>query len=102
MAAVVLVPHREKAGACATQTVDWLTERDHKVRVPAGDAAAVGLERWAADEDGIGEGAELCLSLGGDGTMLRAVDLVCGSGVPVLGVNMGHLGYLTEVEPSAL
>jgi NAD+ kinase len=102
MATVVVVPHREKARDCATQTVAWLTERDHKVRVPAPDAAAVGLEAWAHEDAGIGEGAELCLSLGGDGTMLRAVDLVCGAGVPVLGVNMGHLGYLTEVEPTVL
>jgi NAD+ kinase len=42
------------------------------------------------------------VSLGGDGTMLRAVDLVCGAGVPVLGVNVGHLGYLTEVDPEDL
>ena len=39
------------------------------------------------------------ISLGGDGTMLRAVDLVYEAGVPVLGVNVGQLGYLTEVEP---
>ena len=34
--------------------------------------------------------------------MLRAVDLVAGSGVPVLGVNVGHLGYLSEVEPAGV
>ena len=102
MATVVLVPHRDKAGSCAAQTVEWLTERDHKVRIPAHDAAAVGLEQWAHEDEGIGDGAELCVSIGGDGTMLRAVDLVCGDGVPVLGVNMGHLGYLTEVEPASL
>jgi NAD+ kinase len=34
--------------------------------------------------------------------MLRAVDLVCGEGIPVLGVNVGHLGYLTAVDPSGL
>ena len=48
------------------------------------------------------DGLDLAVSLGGDGTMLRTVDLVCGTGVPVLGVNVGHLGYLTEVDPDGL
>lgn len=45
---------------------------------------------------------DLVVSLGGDGTMLRAVGLVSPLGVPVLGVNLGHLGYLTVVEPDGL
>jgi NAD+ kinase len=44
-------------------------------------------------------GLDLVISLGGDGTMLRAVDLAYEAGVPVLGVNVGQLGYLTEIEP---
>jgi NAD+ kinase len=42
------------------------------------------------------------VSLGGDGTMLRTVDLVAGAGVPILGVNVGQMGYLTDIEPSGL
>ena len=42
------------------------------------------------------------LSLGGDGTMLRCVRLLEGAPVPVLGVNLGSLGYLTQVEPDRL
>ena len=42
------------------------------------------------------------ISLGGDGTMLHAVDLVYPAPVPILGVNVGQLGYLTEVEPDEL
>ena len=42
------------------------------------------------------------LSLGGDGTMLRSVRLLEGAPVPVLGVNLGSLGYLTQVEPDRL
>jgi NAD+ kinase len=43
---------------------------------------------------------DLAVSLGGDGTLLRALDMVVQRGVPVMGVNLGHLGYLAEVEPS--
>ena len=44
----------------------------------------------------------LVIALGGDGTVLRAVRLVADRGVPVLGVNLGRLGYLTQVEPDEL
>ncbi len=46
--------------------------------------------------------ADLVLSLGGDGTMLRGVRLLQGAPVPLLGVNLGDLGYLTEVEPERM
>ena len=44
-------------------------------------------------------GLDLAVSLGGDGTMLRTVDLVAGEGVPIIGVNVGQMGYLTDIEP---
>ena len=54
---------------------------------------------WGCSADELADGLDLAVSLGGDGTMLRTVDLVVRHGVPVLGVNVGHLGYLTEVGP---
>ena len=68
-----------------------------KVRIPESDAA--GLERVAVPVEEFAAGLDLAVSLGGDGTMLRTVDLVYDAGVPVLGVNVGQLGYLAEVEP---
>ena len=41
---------------------------------------------------------ELVIVLGGDGTILRAAELVRGSAVPLLGVNLGHVGFLAESE----
>ncbi len=48
------------------------------------------------------DGADLVVSLGGDGTLLRAVEAALAAGIPVLGVNIGRLGYLTQVEPTDL
>lgn len=48
------------------------------------------------------EGAELVLVLGGDGTLLRAAELARPAGVPVLGVNLGRVGFLTEADSHAL
>jgi NAD+ kinase len=50
------------------------------------------------DEAGLARACDLVLALGGDGTMLGALRLAAPLGVPVLGVNLGRLGYLTEVD----
>lgn len=87
----------------------------HPARPPALDAAAE-LERWLGDQgvsvrrsDGGGEegaaaaafvdGLDLVVSIGGDGTFLRAVHLASRGDVPVLGVKVGRIGFLTEAEP---
>jgi NAD+ kinase len=104
VAVVALIPHRirPEAAGLAAEAAAWLVERGHEVRVPAEDAKAASLHEWAHPESDLAAGLDLAVSLGGDGTMLHAVQLVCGSDVPVLGVNVGNLGYLTTVEPVQL
>jgi NAD+ kinase len=55
-----------------------------------------------APHDHPAEGAELVLVLGGDGTLLRAAEIARPAGVPVLGVNLGRVGFLTEADSDAL
>ncbi len=100
--AVGIVPHRERSEAreLAARVVDWFESHGVEVRIPEADAA--GLERVAVPVEAFATGLDLALSLGGDGTMLRTVDLVYDAAVPVLGVNVGQLGYLAEVEPEDL
>ena len=69
------------------------------MRVPGPDADSAGLAHLAVDLEHFAQGLDVVISLGGDGTMLRAVDLAYEAGVAVLGVNVGQLGYLTEIEP---
>jgi NAD+ kinase len=91
MATVGFVTHsaREDAAKLEDWASRWLVEHGH-------GAVSLGAGRPALD------GVDLAVSLGGDGTMLRTVDLVTARGTPVLGVNVGHLGFLTEVEPGEL
>jgi NAD+ kinase len=72
------------------------------VRLPKRDAELAGLDDLACEAGELTRGLDVAVSLGGDGTMLRTVDLVADERVPVIGVNLGHLGYLTEVDPSKL
>jgi NAD+ kinase len=104
VATVAFFPHHERAEAVdlAKRAIAHLEELGHRCRVPTGDAAATGLEAWAVADASLATDLDLAVSLGGDGTMLRTIDLVGRYDVPVLGVNVGHLGYLTEVEPEML
>jgi NAD+ kinase len=52
--------------------------------------------------EGMAAGLDLMLTLGGDGTLLRGARLVAHAGVPVLGINLGHLGFLTSAAPDEL
>jgi NAD+ kinase len=84
-------PERPEAGVLAERTAKWLTERGHRA-----------VDAFAPDGSHSLDGVDLVVSLGGDGTLLRAVDAALVSGIPVLGINIGSLGYLTQVEPPDL
>lgn len=101
MADIGLIVHlgREEAAAHARDLAAWLVGEGHRVRVPPDDAAVSGLGAHRFDGEGFGTGLDLVVTLGGDGSILRAVELLNGSSVPILGVDHGQLGYLTEVEP---
>lgn len=95
-------PSRSDVVETARAAAAWLLADGHEVRLLEPDAAITGLTDHSSPRSELTDGLDLALSLGGDGTMLRTVDLVADADVPVLGVNLGHLGYLTEVEPNAL
>ncbi len=99
---VGLVPHRDRpeARALAAQVVAWCELHEIAVRIPESDALELG--RLGVPVEDFASGLDLAISLGGDGTMLRTVDLAYEAGVPVLGVNVGQLGYLAEVDPDDL
>ena len=84
-------PDRPEAEALAERASAWLLAAGHEA-----------FTALAPDGTASVDGADLLVSLGGDGTLLRAVDSAMATSVPVMGVNLGHLGYLTEVEPSGL
>ncbi|MEM9654895.1 MAG: NAD(+)/NADH kinase [Actinomycetota bacterium] len=98
---LVLHSHRGEVRDLAKQAIDWAGD-DLSVALPTEDAELIGRPDLAVDEAAFGPDLDCCLSLGGDGTMLRASQLVSAHDVPILGVNAGRLGYLTEVDPSRM
>jgi NAD+ kinase len=104
MASVALVVHRLRPEALrvAQEAATWLRARGHQVRIAPEEADELDLRDCACEPEKLAAGLDLAVSLGGDGTILRTVELVAREGVPVLGVNIGHLGYLTELEPAEL
>jgi len=74
------------------------------VRVVAHEADEIGLTGVEVCDGGPGSaaGAELVLVLGGDGTILRAAELSRAAAVPLLGVNLGRVGFLAEAESADL
>jgi NAD+ kinase len=82
---------RDEVAGLEARATRWLEERGHQ---------AISAQR--PDGSVSVDGADLLVSLGGDGTLLRAVESASTAGVPVLGVNIGTLGFLTQVEPAGL
>lgn len=67
------------------------------------DMRAMGVEIEVVDADQhAAAGCELVLVLGGDGTFLRAAELARNASIPVLGVNLGRIGFLAEAEAEAI
>ncbi|WP_372733675.1 NAD kinase [Nocardioides sp.] len=106
---VLLLAHtgRDAARDVALAFCKSLTGHGLLVRLLEADAAELGLDAQAYDpplefvaaEDDAGADCELALVVGGDGSILRAAEVTRASGTPVLGVNLGHVGFLAEAEP---
>jgi NAD+ kinase len=99
---VLVVTHTGRPGAVrsANLVIERLAEAGIAVRVL--DEEAIELDCTGADIIPVSaaacDDAEMVIVLGGDGTLLRAAELARPVGTPLLGVNMGHVGFLAEAE----
>jgi NAD+ kinase len=82
--------------------VRWARSHGGEVMVAAEDAGRTPGEVRGVPTEELARRADAIVSLGGDGTMLGALRLVADRPVPVLGVNIGSLGFLVEVQPDDL
>ncbi len=107
MHAAGLVLHPQRDSAAAVEAVlGWARKRGVEILGINEEIKRLRCEATAVSAEELGRRADLVVSLGGDGTMLRAMRLADGERAPVLGVNLGKLGFLAEVDvpdlPAAL
>ena len=109
---LVVHPGREEATETARRVQKVLGDNGIALRVLSAEAVdrgplhlapddmrAMGVEIEVVDaEPQAAQGCELVLVLGGDGTFLRAAELARNAGIPVLGINLGRIGFLAEAE----
>ena len=99
--ALVLHPRRDP-GLVLDAIGRWATSHGSRLLMRAEDAGRWDGNATFVSDPELAERAVAVVSLGGDGTMLGALRLVARRPVPVLGVNLGNVGFLVEVEPDEL
>jgi len=87
--------------AIAGQIRAWLQEQDVEVLLDGETAARLGLP-GGAPRDGVPPDVDLAIAAGGDGTLLSVARAAAPVGIPVLGINLGSLGFLSELQPEEL
>ncbi|MHB1125342.1 MAG: NAD(+)/NADH kinase [Bacillota bacterium] len=89
---------KKQAVQLAPDVINWLTRQGLKVMVPQSQAGPLGCPQLGRAKTEISAQAECILVLGGDGTLLNTAREVAVAGTPILGINLGQLGFLTEIE----
>jgi NAD+ kinase len=92
---------KEKSPACTASLRDWLLARGLDVYLEEGIAAKIGAAH-GVERGKLGSLVDLLVVFGGDGTILRTARLVRDRDVPIVGINLGAFGYLTEVNLSEM
>jgi NAD+ kinase len=94
---LMLHPERDCGGAVAS-VLDWADQRGIEVLGIDSELSRLACSANPVSAEELRQRADLLVSMGGDGTMLRAMRLADGQRFPVLGVNLGKLGFLAEVD----
>jgi NAD+ kinase len=94
----VINPSRTEAVSAAKEISQILLKAGFTLSTPS-DVNIIGILQTSAEKL---ESAEIVIVLGGDGTILRGAEIARTQNIPILGINLGHVGFLAEVEKPAL
>lgn len=95
---VLLVPNpgKPEVSNLLAETIEWFSERGIRCLMTTADRQAIPIDCETSDSDV--PPVQLVIAFGGDGTVLHAVQLLKGERIPVVGINIGKLGFMTAVE----
>jgi NAD+ kinase len=88
---------KDNVGRAARVIIDWLSLYNLDYYISEDVGAIIGAYNNVVALDDLWEKIDCLLSLGGDGTMLAAARAVGSHGIPIFGINVGNLGFLTEI-----
>lgn len=89
---------KEKTRETACKIINWLNSKKLKVCIEGNRGKEIGKKELDCPIKKFLKEVDLIISLGGDGTLLRAARLAASEGIPVFGVNLGGLGFLTQIS----
>jgi len=95
--AIVVKPHAEEVADITIQICDYLKSEGKNVLLEERTASVLGYSDFTAHDE-IKNNADLLIVLGGDGTLISSNRIISGANIPILGVNLGRLGFLTETK----
>ncbi len=95
--AIVANLDKKKVPPVMKKLIFNMKKRNISILLLKDSAKYINRKDLSADEEEMRKNAQVLISLGGDGTLLKAARIVRGENIPILGVNMGGLGFLTEI-----
>jgi NAD+ kinase len=93
---IVCNPRKPEAKRILSELTDWLNQKGMTVRVEESARAVLSRKELSCPSRELARESDIVIAMGGDGTLLKAARLVGRKLTPILGVNLGSLGFLTE------
>jgi NAD+ kinase len=100
MKKVGIIPNieKEKSKGAAERIIEFLNKKGFETLIEKETAVYLGINKEGCDEEELFSQSDFIVVLGGDGTMLNAGKKACEYNTPLIGINLGHLGFLTDTD----